>query len=259
MPNGNDLAQPVQTDTVIWREEQGIRYIVPTHVAIIMDGNGRWAVSRGFPRVEGHRRGMQAFRRTVEAADKLGIRYLTVYSFSSENWKRPATEVSELMKLLKVFIKSDLDSLHKKNVCVKVIGERHSLTDDIKLLLKNAEEKTENNTGLTLVVAFNYGGRQELTNAVQLIADKVFSGKLLPQQIQSEIIESHLYTRGIPDPDLLIRTSGEQRLSNFLIWQCSYTEFVFVTEHWPEFSEQVLKRALIEYSQRERRYGAVSS
>lgn len=231
---------------------------VPQHVAVIMDGNGRWAAQRGLPRVEGHRRGMQAFRRAIEAADALGIRYLTVYSFSSENWNRPEQEVSELMKLLKFFIRSDLASLNRKNVRIRVIGERATLSPDIQDLLESAEEATKKNTGLTLVVAFNYGGRQEIVRSVCRIAEKLLNHEIDKTDITPDLIQSHLDTHDIPDPDLLIRTSGEQRISNFLTWQLSYTEFVFIPDYWPDFTGETLKKALKEFAQRDRRFGALS-
>ena len=184
---------------------------LPCHVAIIMDGNGRWAARRGLPRVEGHRRGVEAVRRAVRSAIDLGVQYLTIYSFSSENWRRPAQEVSDLMGLLKRFIRNDLADLHASNVRVKIIGERHSLAPDIRTLLNEAEDLTRHNDRLTLVVAFNYGGRQEIVRAVQALAQRVKAGALDPDRIDADLIEAALDTGGIPDPDLVIRTSGEQR------------------------------------------------
>ena len=239
------------------KKEETLSFTVPEHVAVIMDGNGRWAAERGLPRVEGHRRGMQAFRRTIEAANSLGIRYLSVYSFSSENWNRPQNEVSELMKLLKYFINSDLGALHRKNVRIRVIGEREQLTDDIRALLEKAENLTQANSGLTLIVAFNYGGRQEITQAARLIAQKVQAGELKISDITEKIISDNLNTYDIPDPDVLIRTSGEQRISNFLIWQLSYTEFVFIPDYWPDFTAETLKNALKKFSERDRRFGGL--
>ncbi len=232
---------------------------VPAHVAIIMDGNGRWAARRGLPRVEGHRRGLEAVRRTVRAASAIGIRFLTLYSFSSENWQRPEQEVSDLMRLLKFFIRSDLADLHGQNVRVRVIGERGTLAPDIRRLLDEAEEKTNCNTGLTLVVAFNYGGRQEIARAVKALSAKVLAGELSLDGINPGTIAAHLDTDGIPDPDLVIRTSGEQRLSNFLIWQSAYAELVFIPDFWPDFGEAALKVAIDEYARRDRRFGALSS
>ena len=231
----------------------------PRHVAIIMDGNGRWAARRGLPRVEGHRRGVEAVRRAVRSAIDLGVRYLTIYSFSSENWRRPAEEVSDLMGLLKRFIRNDLADLHASNVRVKIIGERHSLAPDIRALLNEAEELTRRNDRLTLVVAFNYGGRQEIVRAVQALARRVKAGVLDPDRIDAETIEAALDTDGIPDPDLVIRTSGEQRVSNFLTWQTAYAEFVFVPDYWPDFNHDTFQAALDEFYRRDRRFGGLSA
>lgn len=235
------------------------RRSVPAHVGIIMDGNGRWAAARGLPRFEGHRRGVEALRRTVRAAIDLGIRYLTVYSFSSENWTRPLEEVSDLMGLLKRFIRKDLADLHRNGVRVLIIGERDGLAPDICSLLSEAEELTRRNVGLQLVVAFNYGGRQEIAGAVRRIVDRVQSGEITPASIDADLIAAHLDTAGIPDPDLIIRTSGEQRLSNFLMWQTAYSEFVFLPGHWPDFDRELLESALAAYRSRERRFGGVVS
>ena len=230
----------------------------PTHVAIIMDGNGRWAAQRGLPRFEGHRRGVEAIRRAVRTAGDLGIRYLTVYSFSSENWRRPAQEVSDLMGLLKRFVRHDLAELHGNNIRVRIIGEREGLAPDIRMLLDEAEQLTRNNTGLTLVIAFNYGGRQEIVHAMRSLAEQVRAGTLDPASISLETIESALDTHGIPDPDLVIRTSGEQRISNFLPWQSAYSEFVFIPEYWPDFDDAIFRAAIEEYNRRERRFGGLS-
>jgi undecaprenyl diphosphate synthase len=232
---------------------------VPAHVAIIMDGNGRWAARRGLPRAEGHRRGVEAIRRAVRSATDLGIRYLTVYSFSSENWRRPAQEVADLMGLLKRFVRNDLADLHKANVRVRIIGEREGLAPDIRALLDEAESLTRANMGLTLIVAFNYGGRQEIVRAIRALAEQARAGTLDPAQIGPDTVESALDTRGIPDPDLVIRTSGEQRVSNFLTWQTAYSEFVFVPEFWPDFDHQTLRAAIHEYGRRERRFGGLST
>lgn len=232
---------------------------LPAHVAIIMDGNGRWAAQRGLPRFEGHRRGVEAIRRAVRAASQLGIRYLTVYSFSAENWRRPAQEVSDLMGLLKRFVRHDLAELHAANVRVRIIGEREGLAPDIRLLLDEAEQLTRANTGLTLVVAFNYGGRQEIVSAVRALARRVQEGTLDPAAIDMDIVEAALDTHGIPDPDLVIRTSGEQRVSNFLTWQTAYSEFIFLPIFWPDFDEAAFRAALDEYCRRERRFGGLSA
>lgn len=232
---------------------------VPEHIAIIMDGNGRWAASRGLPRVEGHRRGVDAVRRAVKAAGELGVRYLTLYSFSSENWTRPKSEILDLMNLMRRFVREDLAELHKANVRVLIIGERQGLEPDIATLIDECQNLTRNNTALTLVVAFNYGSRQEIAASVQRIAAEVAAGRLKPQDITPELIGQGLDTSGIPDPDLVIRTSGEQRLSNFLLWQAAYAEFVFLPMHWPDFNREALETALAEYRGRERRFGGLES
>jgi len=232
--------------------------VVPVHVGIIMDGNGRWATSRKLPRVEGHRRGVEALRRCVRAAQDIGIRYLTIYSFSHENWSRPVTEVTELMRLLKFFIRHDLADLHASGVRIKVIGERAGLAKDICALLDEAETLTRDNRGLTLVVAFNYGARQEIAAAVAAIAADAAAGRLRPDEVTVEMISARLETAGIPDPDLIIRTSGEQRLSNFLLWQAAYSEFVFLPIYWPDFDKAALLQAVGEYGRRERRFGGVA-
>jgi undecaprenyl diphosphate synthase len=231
----------------------------PAHVAIIMDGNGRWAARRGLPRIEGHRRGVEAVRRAVRSATELGIRYLTIYSFSTENWRRPAQEVADLMGLLKRFIRHDLAELHANNIRVRIIGDREGLTPDIKALLQEAEDLTKANGGLTLVVAFNYGGRQEIARAVRAIACQVRDGQLDPETIDAGTIQRALDTDGIPDPDLVIRTSGEQRLSNFLPWQSAYSEFVFLPDFWPDFDLATFKAAVDQYVGRERRFGGLNA
>ncbi len=232
---------------------------VPRHVAIIMDGNGRWARARGLPRVAGHKRGVETVRQVVRDAAELGIEYLTLFSFSSENWQRPADEVNELMGLLKRFIRRDLASLHEQGVRVRVIGGRDNLDNEIIELISKAQSLTENNQGITLIVAFNYGSKQEITDAVRKITEAVQNGDLTPEQITPEVFNSYLYTAEFPEPDLLIRTSGEQRLSNFLLWQCAYTEFVFVTQPWPDFSKDLLVSAIEEFHSRNRRFGGLSS
>jgi undecaprenyl diphosphate synthase len=227
----------------------------PRHVAIIMDGNGRWAKARGLPRYEGHRRGVDAVRRAVRAAREIGVSFLTLYSFSTENWSRPPDEVSLLMGLLKRFIRNDLAELHANDVRVRVIGGREGLTDDIAALLIEAEELTRHNGGLTLAVAFNYGGRQEIVEAARRLAALAAAGKLDPCAIGVEHFARSMSSSDIPDPDLIIRTSGEQRLSNFLLWQAAYSEFVFLPMHWPDFDRAAFDSALDEYFTRDRRYG----
>ncbi len=233
------------------------RSYIPEHVAIIMDGNGRWASQRGLPRFEGHRRGVEALRRTITAAEELGIRFLTVYSFSSENWRRPVTEITELMGLLRRFIRNDLADLHARNVRIRVIGVNDGLSADIIALLDEAEKLTSANTGLTFVVAFNYGSRREITDAVRSIAFEIAAGRLNPAEITEEMIASRLNTAGIPDPDLVVRTSGEQRLSNFLLWQSSYSELVFSPVLWPDFGHDALMAAIDAYRVRDRRFGGL--
>jgi len=229
----------------------------PRHVAIIMDGNGRWAAARGLPRAEGHRRGVEAVRRTVRAAGEIGIKYLTIFSFSAENWTRPASEIGELMGLLRRFIRNDLADLHKSNVRVRIIGERKGLESDIGRLLEEAEDLTKDNDGLTLVVAFNYGARQEIARAARRIAEVVARGTMTLAGITVDTVTGFLDAPDVPDPDLIIRTSGEQRLSNFLLWQSAYSELVFVPNYWPDFDRAALEAAIREYKQRERRFGGL--
>jgi undecaprenyl diphosphate synthase len=230
---------------------------MPRHVAIIMDGNGRWASARGLPRGEGHRRGVEALRKTVRAAGEMGIRFLTIFSFSAENWSRPPSEIRDLMGLLRRFIRNDMAELHQNGVKVRVIGERGDLDPDIRRLLEEAEELTRNNIGLTLVVAFNYGARQEIARAAARIAAMVKDGTLDPSAITADLIGQHLDAPDLPDPDLIIRTSGEQRLSNFLLWQAAYSELVFVPTYWPDFDRAALESAIAEYHRRERRFGGL--
>jgi undecaprenyl diphosphate synthase len=237
----------------------GIGREAPHHVAIIMDGNGRWAAQRGLPRGEGHRRGVEAVRNTVRAATELGIGILTIFSFSSENWTRPRSEILDLMALLRRFIRNDLADLHRNNVRVKVIGERDDLDPDIARLLEEAESLTRSNTGLLLVVAFNYGARQEIARAARRLAEDVVAGRLEPLAITADLLASRLYTSELPDPDLVIRTSGEQRLSNFLLWQAAYSELVFVPVYWPDFDRAALEGAIAEYRTRERRFGGLAA
>ena len=232
---------------------------LPRHVGIIMDGNGRWAAARGLPRVEGHRRGVESVRRAVRTALDIGIEFLTVYSFSTENWTRPPQEVAYLMGLLKRYIRNDLADLHGNGVRVRIIGSRIGVPADIVGMLDEAEALTRDNTRLTLVVAFNYGSRQELTSAIQAIAAKVAAGEIQPGDVTQETVAAHLNTAGIPDPDLIIRTSGEQRLSNFLMWQAAYSEFVFVPEHWPDFDQAIFCGALLTYAARDRRFGGLKT
>jgi undecaprenyl diphosphate synthase len=232
-------------------------YDVPRHVAIIMDGNGRWASARGLPRGEGHRRGVEALRKTVRAAGEMGISILTIFSFSSENWSRPVAEIRDLMGLLRRFIRNDLAELHSSNVRVRIIGERDDLDTDIRRLLEEAEELTKDNDGLILVVAFNYGARQEIARAARRIAAAVTQGKISADAVSPEVFAHYLDAPDLPDPDVIIRTSGEQRLSNFLLWQAAYSELVFVPTYWPDFDGAALASAIAEYRRRERRFGGL--
>jgi undecaprenyl diphosphate synthase len=230
----------------------------PAHVAIIMDGNGRWAKARGLPRFEGHRRGVEAVRRAVRSAIAHEVRYLTVYSFSTENWRRPPDEVAMLMGLLKRFIRNDLADLNQNNVRVRIIGDRDNLASDIAPLLVEAEQLTKNNGGLTLTVAFNYSGRQEIVEAARRLAVDARAGRVDPNAIGEEEFAERLDTAELPDPDLIIRTSGEMRLSNFLLWQAAYAELVFLPIMWPDFDEAAFASALDQYAARECRFGAVA-
>jgi len=228
---------------------------VPLHVAIIMDGNGRWARARGLPRIAGHKQGAEAVRSTVRACTDLGISYLTIYAFSSENWKRPATEVDDLMGLLRLYIRRELACMGREGVRIRFIGDRGRLDSDINRLILESEENTKDNKGLIFTVALNYGGRQEILEAARLFAENVRDGKLDPEDMNEQLFKSYLQSTDLPDPDLLIRTSGEQRLSNFLLWQSAYTEFLFTSTLWPDFKREHLEQAVHEYQRRERRYG----
>lgn len=230
---------------------------VPRHVAIIMDGNGRWAKARHLPRAAGHRKGMEAVRAVVKAAAEAGIEYLTLFGFSSENWKRPEAEVSDLMGLLRLYLRKDARDLHAQGVRLRVIGDRARLARDIQDQLAEVEAMTAANAKLTLVIAISYGGRDELVQAARRLARDAADGRLAPEAIDEDAFAARLFTDGIPDPDLLIRTSGEQRISNFLLWQLAYTEFVFIETHWPDFDRDTLAEAIAVYARRERRYGAV--
>jgi undecaprenyl diphosphate synthase len=232
---------------------------VPRHVAIIMDGNGRWAAARGLPRGEGHRRGVEALRRTVRAAGEIGIGILTIFAFSSENWARPKSEIRDLLGLLRLFIRNDLADLKRNNVRVRVIGERETLAPDVRRLLEEAEEMTRDNDGMTLVVAFNYGARQEIARAAQRLADEVAAGRMSSSDISAERLSQFMDMPDLPDPDLIIRTSGEQRLSNFLLWQSAYSELVFVPTFWPDFDRAALEQAVSEFARRERRFGGLAA
>lgn len=233
------------------------RPTVPQHVAIIMDGNGRWATARHLPRTAGHERGVEALRRTVDAAGELGIRYLTVFSFSTENWRRPASEVNTLFGLLKAYVQRDLGRLKEAGVRVRILGQRDGLPADIASLVEKAESETRANAKFNLTIAFNYGARDEILRAATAFARDVKAGLREPDLSELEF-EEYLDTRGIPDPDLLIRTSGEYRISNFLLWQAAYAELLFSDVLWPDFGRTHLEDALKSYNERERRYGAVA-
>ncbi|MEM8800756.1 MAG: isoprenyl transferase [Pseudomonadota bacterium] len=229
---------------------------LPRHIAIIMDGNGRWAKRRHLPRIAGHRKGADAVRRAVEGCLDLGIQYLTLYAFSSENWKRPAEEVDDLMGLLRLYLRQELNDLHRNNVQVRFIGERDRLSKDIVSLINEAETMTAQNTRMGLVIALNYGAHAEITAAAKALARDVAAGNLALDDVTERTFGRYLATDGLPDPDLIIRTSGEQRLSNFLLWQAAYAELVFLDCFWPDFSRSTLDDAVQEFQRRERRYGA---
>ena len=231
----------------------------PAHIAIIMDGNGRWAQARGLPRAAGHRAGVEALRKTVRNVGESGVKWLTLYAFSSENWSRPASEISDLMGLLKLFIRRDLADLHRHGVRVRMIGGRETLEPDIRQLIDEAETLTRGNDAMNLVIAFNYGSRDEIVRGARHLAQLAAGGHLDPQSITPEMLSGALDTSDIPDPDLIIRTSGEQRLSNFLLWQAAYSEFVFLPCFWPDFDRAELDRALASFAGRERRFGAVDA
>jgi undecaprenyl diphosphate synthase len=232
---------------------------VPGHLGVIMDGNGRWAKARGKARTEGHMEGVKALRRMVELCIIYGVQHLTVFSFSSENWSRPKDEINFIFGLLHRFVASDLAKLVANNVKVRIIGSREGLEDSLKRLIADVEAKTALNTGLNLMVAFNYGGKAEIAYAVRQIGRDVAAGRLDPETITEATIERALYTSGVPDPDLIIRTSGEQRFSNFLLWQGAYSELVFVEQNWPDFDERTFLNVLEEYSARERRFGGIEA
>ncbi len=231
-------------------------FATPRHIAIIMDGNGRWAKARGVPLKVGHRRGVEAVRQLVRTTEDVGLEYLTLYGFSSENWNRPKKEVGDLMGLLRSYIRQDLNELIDNGIRVRVIGERDNLEKDLVNLIEDAEKRSQNNNRLTLVLAFNYGGRDELASAAKQIVQAVQSELISLDKIDTRLFEKYLYTTDLPDPDLVIRTSGEKRLSNFLIWQTAYSELIFIDKLWPDFSRHDLEYAIEEYRRRDRRFGA---
>lgn len=230
---------------------------VPSHIAIIMDGNGRWAKSRFMPRTYGHKAGVETIRKVVKECSRLGVKYLTLYAFSTENWKRPKDEVSALMGLLVKYLRSELEELHRNNVKILTIGDISKLPDVCIEELDRAKKETKDNTGLVMSLALNYGGRNDLVNAVRNISQEVLDGKISPDDIVDDTIASHLSTNESPDPDLVVRTSGEQRLSNFLLWELAYSEFYFTDIHWPDFDEKELQKAIYAYQSRDRRFGGV--
>lgn len=231
---------------------------LPAHVAIIMDGNGRWAKSRGLPRAAGHKKGAEALRNLLVECQDMGIRYLTIYAFSSENWNRPQTEVSDLMQLLRFYLEHELRTLVKHGIRLKVIGDLSQVDAATRKQVESAEEKTAGNDRFQLTVALSYGARNEIVQAAKNLAQKVKSGDLSIEEIDEKSIDENLYTASLPDPDLLIRTGGEQRLSNFLLWQQAYTELFFTPVFWPDFSIDHFKEAVAEYAKRERRYGTTT-
>jgi len=230
---------------------------VPRHLAIIMDGNGRWAKARGLPRTAGHKQGAEAARRAVRAAAELGIECLTLYAFSSENWRRPATEINDLTGILRFYIQRELENLHREGVRIKVLGDHRAFAADVAAMVDHAVERTAANQRMTVAVALNYGARGELVRAMQAIGQRIAAGTLSPAEISEAAIEAELDTDGLPPLDLMIRTSGEHRLSNFLLWQAAYAELIFIDTLWPDFDADVMKQALGEFGRRERRYGGL--
>lgn len=231
---------------------------LPRHIAIIMDGNGRWANARGLPRTAGHQQGIESCKRAVRAAMELELPFLTLFGFSTENWSRPADEISELMRLLRMYLRSETAELHRNNIKLRMVGDRAGMPKDVIELIESAESLTASNAGLTVVIALNYGGRHDILQAAANMASDFQEKGIVPSfETAEEYFEQYLYTKGIPDPDILIRTSGEQRISNFLLWQCAYTEYVFTETLWPDFNKNDMIAAIEEYSHRERRFGRV--
>ncbi len=251
------MSQPVSTAVKVGKtSEAADGGAIPRHVAIIMDGNGRWAKARGLPRTVGHREGAEALRRVLRASAEFGVDYLTVFGFSSENWKRPPEEVTDLMGLLRLYLRQEIAEIDEKGVRLRVIGNRDRLSSDIIQLIEEAERRTAGNSRLNLTVALSYGGRAEIVSAAQQLAKAAQAGSLDPEDIDEGAFQRHLFTSDMPDPDLVIRTSGEKRISNFLLWQSAYAEYVFMDKLWPDFSGEDLKIAITEFGGRKRRYGA---
>ena len=230
---------------------------IQQHIAINMDGNGRWAKAKNLPRTMGHKAGVETIRRVIKEADRLGVKYITLYAFSTENWKRPKDEVNALMKLLVQYLRSEVSELHRNKVVLRVLGDITALADECRKEIEESIELTKNNTGLVLNFAFNYGGRDEIIRAVKNVVDDVQEGKINKENITQELFANYLYTKDSPSPDLIIRPSGEQRLSNFLLWQCAYSEFWYSNINWPDFSEKDLQQAIYDYQNRDRRFGGV--
>jgi undecaprenyl diphosphate synthase len=253
--NQPGTAKPISDSSRETSGETGAGQRAPVHVAIIMDGNGRWARARGLPRSAGHSRGAEAVRRTVKAASAAGVRYLTLFGFSSENWKRPASEIDDLMGLLRHYLRREIEELHRNGVRLNIIGDRDRLGADIVSLIADAERRTANNPGLNLTIALSYGSRNEIVSAARQAMRAALDGKLTPDQLDDTLFSKFLLTSNMPDPDLLIRTSGEKRISNFLLWQCAYAEFVFLERQWPDFDQNDFNAAIQEYLGRTRRYG----
>lgn len=245
------------TPTIAGSASTGSPTAVPRHVAIIMDGNGRWAKGRGLPRSAGHRAGAEAARKALQAAGEAGVECLTLYAFSSENWRRPATEINDLTGLLKFYIRKELDALHKEGIRLRILGDHRAFQSDVAAMVDQALAKTSGNERMTLAIALNYGARTEMVRATRRLAERVRSGALKPEAIDETSLEAELDTAGLPPLDLLIRTSGEHRLSNFLLWQAAYAELLFVDTMWPDFDGETMRSALAEYARRDRRYGGL--
>ncbi len=257
MPGYHEMKQQTLTSQSRKDAYMEAEYKIPEHVAIIMDGNGRWAKAKGLPRNMGHAQGARVVEKILEDADDMGIRYLTVYAFSTENWSRPDAEVSALMNLLRTYMKTSLAKCAKNNVCIRVIGDKTRLDEDLQKSIAGLEEATKNNTGIHFQIAINYGGRDEIVRGVRSLAARVAAGELAPAEITEQMIADAIDTAGIPDPDLLIRTCGEERISNFLLWQGAYTELYFTEVAWPDFNKKELEKAVDAYNHRERRYGGL--